>query len=488
MRTGPAMTRRRFLGDAARAAAAAGLAGAGPGGLQAEAPATATSPATSPAERTFYVPENPAYTIVDSAADSLRFTLTRCMTTYRGHACCTSSFVDPEGTIMGWHDFGPLEGPGWAANAVGGAFELIGWARFTGRPEMERTALSVLDHVLENGFIDTSSGLIRGYRHIPRDELVLNFKHNNDWFCPGSTARVAVQMLQCADLDGRRRGRLQAAALGYARWLDGHLRPLPGGWFPRRCTPSGAHYTQAAEGGVDRFFDASADGLFILQLWAELTARELADYRARLAGGVKVFMEAGGIYGSINHDTYDAHENVAYACAFRILRRASQVLGDAGPARFAHRRVLPGLDRFKMHEDRNGVATRGLLWMEESWDTAYLWENAEAAMAYFEAATDTGRTDHLLDGLTILRAAAKHHYGPHGFLTEGVDWNNHVGREHHIDGAEFGAIRYTEPLLNNQHIVEPTLYYLTRHARRREEDGRQVWRDLEGNVLLRLGA
>ncbi len=478
------MTRRHFLGDAARAAAAAGLAAGRSTAPGAEPPATASSPSG----RTFYLPENPACTIVDSAADSLRFTLTRCLTTYRGHACSTSTFVDTEGAIMGWHDFGPLEGPGWAANAVGGARELIGWARFMGRPEMERTALSVLDHVLENGFIDASSGLIRGYRHVPRDALVLNFKHNNDWFCPGSTARVAVQMLQAAELDERRRGRLQAAATGYARWLDEHLRMLPSGWFPRRCTPTGAHYTQAAEGGTDRFFDGSADGLFILQLWAELTAGGLADYRAKLARGARVFMEAGGIYGSINHDTYDAHENVAYACAFRILRRASQVLDDPEPARFAHRRVLPGLDRFQMHEDRNGVATRGLLWMEESWDTAYLWENAEAAMAYFEAATDTGRTDHLLDGLTILRAAAKHHYGPHGFLTEGVDWNNHVGREHHIDGAKFGAIRYTEPFLNNQHIVEPTLYYLAHHARHSEEAGRRVWRDVEGNVLLRLEA
>ena len=57
--------------------------------------------------------------------------------------------------------------------------------------------------------------------------------------------------------------------------------------------------------------------------------------------------------------------------------------------RFADDRCLGGLDQFKMTEDRNGVATRGLLWMERSWDTAYLWENAEAALALFEAAHDT---------------------------------------------------------------------------------------------------
>jgi len=42
-------------------------------------------------------------------------------------------------------------------------------------------------------------------------------------------------------------------------------------------------------------------------------------------------------------------------------------------------------------------------------------------------------------------------------LTEGVDWNNHVGKQHHFNQAEYGDIKYTEPLLNNLHIVEPTL-------------------------------
>ena len=38
------------------------------------------------------------------------------------------------------------------------------------------------------------------------------------------------------------------------------------------------------------------------------------------------------------------------------------------------RSAWPRLDQFKMREDRNGVATKGLLFMEKSWDTAYLWE------------------------------------------------------------------------------------------------------------------
>ena len=52
-------------------------------------------------------------------------------------------------------------------------------------------------------------------------------------------------------------------------------------------------------------------------------------------------------------------------------------------------------------------------------------------------------------------------------------------------GAEFSAIQYTEPLLNNQHIVEPTLYYLNRLAKVHGTNGERVWSDCEGNILHR---
>jgi hypothetical protein len=156
-------------------------------------------------------------------------------------------------------------------------------------------------------------------------------------------------------------------------------------------------------------------------------------------------------------------------------------------------RCLAGLARFEMHEDRNGVATRGMLYMEQSWDTAYLWENAEASQAYLEAATRTGSLTFLNKGLTILRAAARHHHGPYGFLTEGVDWNNHNGQWKvlelegrrvpiHVGEAVYGDVNYTQPFLNNLHIVEPTLYYLE-HFARGEANGGLRWRDHEGNGL-----
>jgi hypothetical protein len=245
------------------------------------------------------------------------------------------------------------------------------------------------------------------------------------------------------------------------------------------------------KGAEDIVWQSSADGLYILQLDAALTARKLADYSDTLRQKTGVFVNAGGFFGSINQDTYDLNEDVAYAVGFRTLVAVARVLRDDSIKKFAYEHCLDGLERFKIREDRNHVATKGLLYMEDSWDTCYLWENAEAALAYFEAAKDFRPRDarrsreYELNGLTILRAIAKHHHGTLGFLTEGVDWNNHVGQKHHFDGAQFGDIRYTEPFLNNQHIAEPTLFYLENLARKSRRKNEIVWRDAEGTAIFR---
>ncbi|MBN1852730.1 MAG: hypothetical protein JW829_08395 [Pirellulales bacterium] len=448
-------------------------------------------------DRAFYLAENPGYTIVESAIDSIRFTLNKTVRpNERGHLVSISSFVDPEGNVMDWHDFGCLEGPGWAANAVGGAYEIYCLGAFLGKRDWQDKAIAILDHVLESGFIDPETGMIRGYRETHSGKLCLNYKHNSDWFCPGSMAKVAYQLLIFADHLGNdpRAAAMREAATRCAAWIDRNVEPVPNGWFPRRINPEGTVYRQSPDGGDDTFWQTSADGLFILQLQAALMDRGLADYHEQLKAKTALFVRTGGIFGSINHDTYDPHENVAYSVAFRTLLQVSRVLRDDSIREFAYRHCLAGLDQFKMADDRHGVATRGLLYMENSWDTAYLWENAEAALAWFEAAVDCRQCDtessraYEVDGLTVLRAAAKHHYGPHGFLTEGVDWNNHVGKEHHIGEAEYAAIRYTEPFLNNQHIAEPTLYYLEHLAVKSQHHGIVEYRDCENNRLIRIPA
>lgn len=450
---------------------------------------------SDPSRPAFYLPENPRYTIVDSMIDSVRFTLTKTLKSCdKGHLASISSFVDPEGNIMEWHDFGNLEGPGWAANAVGGAYEIYALGDLLGKSEWKKKALEILDHVLDHGFIDYETGFLHGYRETTTNRLCLNYKHNSDWFCPGSMAKVAYQLLIFAHRlkEDSRAPRMRGVASRCAAWIEKNVQPVPNGWYPRRCKPGGEVYKRTPEGGNDYYWQTSADGLFILQLQSALTERGLADYKTRIGEKAKVFLDANGIFGSINHDTYDANESVAYAVAFRTLLAASEVLDDAKIRRFAYDRCLEGLQRFKMHEDRNGVKTNGLLYMENTWDTAYLWENAEAALAYFEAAVEIGKRDpqrsrrYESDGLTILRSISKHHHGPHGFLTEGVDWNNHVSQKHHVGQAYYGDIRYTEPFLNNQHIVEPTLYYLWHLATVTSSESFVDWRDLEGNVILRL--
>jgi len=405
----------------------------------------------------FFLPENPSYTILDSVRDSVRFA-EGTLVPFDGKLACKSSFVDKDGNIMGWHDFGNLEGPGWAANAVGGAYELYLFAGHIRDKSLAKKAILLLDHVLEDGFIDYQTGFITGYRLTTTNKFCLNYQHKSNWFCPGSMAKIAYQLLIFSDLlDNPRKQKMRQIARKTAAWIDKNVKSTPNGWYPRRCKPSGEHFPNNAYGDSDILFEKSADGLFIIQLMTELTKKDLADYTEQIRAKLKVFMKSGGIFGSINHDTYDHHENVAYSVAFRVLRQAAKLLNDDNIRKFAYDKCLAGLDQFKMTDDRNGVQTKGLLYMEKSWDTAYLWENAEAALAYLEAYRDTGNELYLRDALTILRAIAKHHHGEYGFLTEGVDWNNHVGKQHHFGGAEFGDIKYTEPLLNNLHIVEPTL-------------------------------
>ncbi len=374
-----------------------------------------------------------------------------------------SSFVTPDGEAMHWHDFGDLEGPGWAANAVGGATLLYRWARYMGDEQLAAEATGILAHVLHDGFVDEATGFIRPYYDLAAGRFCLNYDHGDAWLCPGSLAKIGVQLLELADLlpaEQADRPVAVATAVRLAGWLKAHVPPLPNGWAPRRITPAGEPYPLNPHGAPDPIYDHSADGLYLLQLYAELTGRGLADYRAEATALGDAFAAAGGFWGSINHDTYDDHEDVAYASAFRILRRAAEVCERPAWRDFAYHIALPGLDRFVMHEDRNGVPVKGLLWMEASWDTSYLWENAEAAHAWLEAGREIGDAALTARGLAVLEAIARHHHGPHGFLTEGVDWNNHVTRRHHVDGVLYGDINYTEPLLNHLHFIGPTLYHL----------------------------
>lgn len=445
----------------------------------------------------FYRAAGKDYSIVDSMNDSLRFTTRRCLTTYRGNLCATSTFVDPEGVPAKWHEFGEMEGVGWAANAVGGAYELLSYARFFDQPRLQAIGISVLHHALEGGFFQ-EDGFVLPYRDIPSDKRCLNYMHNikyENWFCPGSIAHIALQLLWASDeVEEPLRGSLQKTAVRTAEWLWKHIGRCENGWYPRRCAPDGSPANFNAWGDVpDPQFDRSGDGTYLVWLWVELTKRGIYDLRDEIRRAADTFRDIGGAFGSINHDTYDDRENVAYSVGFRCITRAANLLRDTALFEWAMSNCLHGLERFEMKEDRNGILTQGLLYMEDSWDTSYLWENAEAALAYFEAASATRIVSYEIKGLTILRTAALHHHGPHGFLTEGVDWNNHNGQWRkvkgelipiHVGGVVYGDVNYTQPFLNNMHITAPTLYYLENLARCRRDANTIFYYDWEDNRLV----
>ncbi len=415
-----------------------------------------------------------------SAQASVHFAV-KCLEPIGKNLRLRSSFVTPDGTPVHWHEFGDLEGPGWAANTVGGAHLLYRWGLFLNDPSLQSDALRLLDHILEDGFIDSQTGLIYPYYDLGKNKFCLNYSHADDWLCPGSLARIGTQLLEFSDdLAGDpRAGRMRNAASSLGSWLTQRVTALPNGWLPRRITLEGKVYPYSPSGGMDAIHESSADGLYLVQLWSELDRRGLGTFQAQAVSAGQAFVEAGGLFGSINHDTYDHHESVAYACAFRILRQAGGYLSQPEWQDFAYRVALPGLDYFRMDDDRHGVLTTGLYWMEKSWNTAYLWENAEAALAYMEAWVENHSPTHLKNGLGILQAIATHHHGDAGFLTEGVDWDNHVSSRHHIENHLFGDIRYTEPLLNNLHLLAPTLFYF-------QQTGYQAPKEMDSQRSIEL--
>ena len=147
------------------------------------------------------------------------------------------------------------------------------------------------------------------------------------------------------------------------------------------------------------------------------------------------------MFGSINHDTFDPQEDVAYSVAFRTLLGVSQVLKDDAIRTFAYEKCLAGLDPFKMCHDRNGVATRGLLYMEKSWIPPICgrtprrrWPISRPPSIPANATWPKAASANWTVSIILFPAIAKHHDGSHGFLTDGVDRSNHVGQKHHVGG------------------------------------------------------
>ena len=222
--------------------------------------------------------------LIESARASVRFAL-RCLEPYRGRLRPISSFVTPQAEVMHWHNFGDLIGPGWAANALGGANLLYRWGGYVGDSTIQSQALALLDYLLEDGYL-RADGFIWPYYDLSKDQFCLNYVRGSDWLCPGSLAKIGVQLLEfAADLPGSvRAARMRQAALSLGLWLHAHTPLLPSGWAPRRIDPAGGAYPLNPHGDSDIIFDHSADGLYLLQLYAALAGSPGADFAASARG------------------------------------------------------------------------------------------------------------------------------------------------------------------------------------------------------------
>jgi hypothetical protein len=441
----------------------------------------------------FYLPENPQYTVVQSALDTVRFLRHVSEPDDAGHLMCRSIDATPDGQLAPYRGRF-MEGVGYCADSIFGAHVLVRLGRVTRRPEFEAMGFSYLDHALAAGFFDDPNLPVRLYRDTETRKLLDNLEDHDGYVELGHMARVATQLIHLAGLDpdGQRAERCRGIASRTAAWVMTTER-CPNGWYPRHCTPEGRVFPFAtnAFGPVDLkeltlgdpIHDRSGAGIFALQLLAAVTATGLVDATISLRDDVGAFVRAGGFFGSTNTDTEEVEENVSFAIAFQTLLEVSDVLSDPDLRRFAYDRCLEPLARFELTQDLNGVATKGLLYMEDSWNAACTWEMAEAAQAYLIAYADRHEQRHVVKALTILRGMAMHHHGPFGFLTEAVDWDGHSTSSRHFAGERYGDIMTTHPFLNNLHVLQPTVTYLERFAIRIDEGEDAGFYDLEGNRL-----
>jgi hypothetical protein len=133
---------------------------------------------------------------------------------------------------------------------------------------MQSNALAILAPILEGGFIDARRGFNRGYRENTTGKFCPNYKHNSDWFCSGSMAKVAFQPLLFADELGHGgcAKRMRVIALRCAEWIQKNVELVPNDWFPRRIESTGKVNRKSTDGGRDSLSQTSADGLFIVEL------------------------------------------------------------------------------------------------------------------------------------------------------------------------------------------------------------------------------
>jgi len=396
----------------------------------------------------FYLPENPEYPILASAAHAASYTVAA--TTPSGIGANAHSFlVDINAK--------PVRTNG----------------RHTNRQDFADTAREIARHAIHSGYLDDPEIPVRLYRDAESGEFFDQVEARRTFFDLGHMAKAIQNLVDLAgNVDAGSRERLMIAGRRFGAFVLKTGRTASG-WLPRRVAHDLSPYMLArvpppkpgvvpVAGGPrpDPIAERSGAGLLTVACMLKLDRLGLVKGREFLRETCDAFIDSGGYFGSVNTDTEDQAESVAFALAFQTLLEASDYLECPGYRNFAFDVCLPGLERFHMVEDRNGQRTKGLLRLSDSYSSACMWECSEAALAYFRAAADRGRPEHALAGLTILRAIARNHFGELGFIPSELDWNGRMPPEAHLEAGPFGPRRVTHPYMNNLHVVRSTLFFL----------------------------
>jgi hypothetical protein len=447
---------------------------------------------TDAAEPDFYLPRNTGYGIMASAMDSARYAVAASVPCAFG--CNAPSFLtDIDAKPI--RSAGRLvQGIGYCADSAFAAGALRRFGALTGQADFVATADGLTTHIFETGYLADPDIPVRLYQDAETGAFFDQVEARSAYFDLGHMARPLEKLLDQSDsLTADQRAMLHRASLRLADWIVSAER-TPQGWLPRRVdgqlkTFRGIRKPAELPADVaspfdkrDHTLERSGAGLLAVAFLLKLHQLRLRALTEDLTALCDSFVEHGGFFGSINTDTEDLHESVAYAIGFQVLLAASQFLGRPVYRDFAHDVCLAGLRVFRINRDLNDLPTKGLTRLAANYSSACFWENAEVALAYFQAARDTGNQLHARDGMTILRAIARNRIGSNGFLTAELDWDGRLPPEKHVGATARGPRVVTHPYMNSLNLLAPTLFYL-QHLAWKSAGEPPVFHDLEGVQL-----
>ncbi|CAM5426494.1 hypothetical protein ATER59S_02481 [Aquamicrobium terrae] len=450
---------------------------------------SATIPHRNGGEPDFYLPVNASYGIIQSASDGIRYALSTLRPMPFGRNA-PSFLTDSRAEAI--RSAGRLiQGIGYCADAGFAVGALHRFGMVFACSEALQAARDIAQHIFATGYFADGEIPVRLYRDTETGEFFDQVEARSDYFDLGHMARPLEKLLMGAEaLGAAQREVLAITSKRLVDWVH-RSEKTADGWLPRRLghdlkmfkgsrLPAGL--PKDATVGLRPFdptMTSSGAGLLVVAFLIAVGRAGIASTAETVSDLCASFVAQGGCFGSINTDSDDPEESVAYALGFQALLDASGAVSRPEFRDFAYDVCLAGLRRFQISADVNGHPVKGLLRLASSYSSTCFWENAEVALAYFKAAVDARDGMLARHGMTVLRGIARCRSTETGFLPAEYDWDGRLPPGKHVPAAPTGPRAVTHPFMNNLNALAPTLFYLDAIASR---SGERFF-DLEGNQL-----